>query len=463
MNGQRTAYKSCWVLPIVSEAIENGVVVVDGSTITLVGRDTDEAVVSAIQGARMVDLGDCALMPGLVNTHTHLELTAFRGFLEGLAFREWLLTLTAARRELFDEASLLLSARAGIHEALRNGVTTCADTSDSAAPLEAMRDAGIRGTCFVEVFGPDPRQCSDAIHGLRARVDKYRKLDTNLVSTGVSPHAPYTVSPELFKAVARYALDETLPVAVHIAEGIDEVEFVRDGSGRFADALRERDIEVTARNLSPIGLLQRCGILDTRPLLIHAVHSSDHDLSMIADANASVAHCPISNAKLGHGIAPLQAMLAAGIAVGLGTDSVASNDRLDMLGEARQTALMAALRASMPDALSAASALRLATLGGAQALGLAERVGTLEPGKEADLAAFRMDVADVGAVFDPAVTLVHVLAGKTSAQLVTVAGRELVVSGVLTGDAGHVNDGMLQIRELLLEWRKRRPGGWRIS
>ncbi len=463
MTSERTAYKSRWVLPVVSEAIENGVVVVHGSTIELVGRETDDAVLASLPGARVVDLGNCALMPGLVNTHTHLELTAFRGFLEGLAFRDWLVMLTAARRELLDEASLLLSAQAGIHEALRNGVTTCADTSDSAAPLQAMREAGIRGTCYVEVFGPDPRQCNDAIKGLRTRVERCRQLDTHLVSTGVSPHAPYTVSPELFKAVARYAIDDGLPVAVHIAESADEVRFVFDGSGVFADALRARNIGVTARNLSPIGLLQECEILETRPLLIHAVHVTADDVNLVAAAGASIAHCPISNAKLGHGIAPLQLMLDAGIAVGIGTDSVASNDRLDMLGEARQASLMAALSSSTPDGLSAASALRLATLGGAEALGLADRIGSLEAGKEADMAAFSLEIEDAGAVFDPSVALVHVLAGKTSARMVTVGGRELVVNGVLNGADDSVSDEMLQIGARLLEWRKRQPGGWRIG
>lgn len=457
MTGARTAYLARWVLPVALAPIERGVVVVEGTRIAHVGRaDAWHAAAGGDHDVRVVDLGHAALMPGLVNAHSHLELTAMRGMLEGLAFRDWLVTLTVVRRELLDADALLDSARVGVQEALRNGITTCADTSDSGAPLEAMRDAGIRGIGYIETFGPSPAQAGESIALLRARVASYRALDSSLVHTGVSPHAPYTVSRALFAEVARYARDEQLPVAVHVAESQAESAFVREGVGPFADGQRARGIAVAPLSRSPVDLLAETGVLGTRPLLIHAVQTDDADLQLIADSGATVVHCPISNAKLGHGIAPLQRMLRAGIHVGLGTDSVASNDRMDLLGEARQASLLAALIAGVPDALSASDALRLATHGGALALGLGDRIGTLEVGKDADLAAFPLDGPDMGPVHDPAVTLVHVIAGVVPASLVTVAGRELVCSGVLLGRDAALDERSAALGERLRDWRRSR-------
>lgn len=400
----------------------------------MVGRACDLLPLNS--DARHVALGHAVLMPGLVNAHTHLELTAMRGFLEGLDFRDWLRTLTLARREVMDADALLDASRYGLCEALRNGITTCADTTESGIPLVAMREMGVRGIGYLEVFGPDPLQSTASLAKLREHVDITRVHDTTLVTTGVSPHAPYTVSAPLFRDVAAYAIAEALPVAVHVAESVAETQFVRDGRGPFADRLRERDIAVGPQARSPIALLHQTGILDTRPLLIHAIHVDDDDRAQIAGAGASIVHCPISNAKLGHGMAALHRMRDAGIATGLGTDSVASNDRMDLLGEARQATLFQSLQLGVPDALSAHDALDLATRGGARALGLDARIGTLEIGKDADLAAFPLEDVDAMPMHDPAVTLVHVLAGAVKATLVTVAGRELLRDCTIV-DADH--------------------------
>ncbi|MEO7520834.1 MAG: amidohydrolase family protein [Gemmatimonas sp.] len=425
--GECTAYTARWVMPIASPPIERGVVVVNAREIVFVGAEIPQE----FGHAHLVALGNSVLMPGLVNAHSHLELTAMRGMLEGRPFRAWLRTLTAARQALFDRESRLDAARQGIAEALRNGITTLADTTDSGVSLDAMREAGVRGIGYIEVFGPDVAQCDASMEVLTERAATQRALDTALVRTGVSPHAPYSVSVRLFERVARLAMDKAYPVAVHIAESKSETAFVCEGAGPFADGLRARGIAVAASARSPVSLLSDTGVLSTRPLLIHAVHVSPEDINLIRDAGATVAHCPISNAKLGHGTAPLQQYLDAGVAVGLGTDSVASTDRMDILGEARQAALFAALQAGQPDALSAESALEMATLGGARALGIADRVGTLEKGKDADLAVFPLTDPDIGNVYDPAVTLVHVLAGRVQATMVTVAGRQLVRDGVL--------------------------------
>lgn len=414
------------MLPIASPPIEHGVVVVRGREIEFVGA----AVPEWANDASAVALGNSVLMPGLVNAHSHLELTAMRGMLEGLDFRGWLGALTSARRELFDRESLLDAARQGIAEGLRSGITTFADTTDSGVPLQAMREAGVRGIGYIEVFGPDPSQCDEAATRLAERAAEARTQDTALVRTGVSPHAPYTVSVRLFERTARLAMDEAYPIAVHVAESAAETDFVAAGAGPFADALRARGITVARAARSPVALLHETGVLAARPLLIHAIHVDDDDIGLIAASRSTLVHCPISNAKLGHGVAPLLELRAAGLEVGLGTDSVASNDRMDILSEARQATLFTALRAGVPDVLPAAQALAMATSGGARALGLADRIGTLEAGKDADLAVFPMSDPDAGTIDDPAVTLVHVLAGRAQASMVTVAGKVLVERGV---------------------------------
>lgn len=423
-----------WVLPIVTAPIAQGGVLIDGHQIVWVGPAAD-APADLVDGSGdliRVPLGQAVLLPGLVNVHSHLELTGLRGFLDGLSFGPWLETLTAVRRDLLTADDLLDASRVGVLEALRHGITTLADTGDSAQPLTAMRELGVRGIGFVEVFGPDPRQRDAAMTALEARVEALRIADTDRVRTGISPHAPYTVSAPLYTAAAALAKALDLPVAVHIAESLAEQEFVRDGTGPFAARLRARGIAVGPQAPSPVALLERTGLLATQPLCIHAIHTDAEDWQRLANHGARVAHCPIANAKLGHGMAPLAELLAHGIPTGLGTDSVASNNRMHLLDEARQAVLFASLRAGTPDALSAQEALRLATWGGAQALGLAARIGTLEAGKAADLAAFPIP-DDLLPVFDPAVTLVHGLAGRAMASLVLVDGDPLVSGDTIGG------------------------------
>jgi cytosine/adenosine deaminase-related metal-dependent hydrolase len=449
--GSPTVYTAAWVLPITATPIADGAVVVEGEAVAWVG--PSQALPTRFVSARRVELGASVLTPGLVNVHTHLELTALRGFLEGMAFGEWLSALTRARRECFDDDSLFDSACAGIDEGLRNGITTFADTTESGVPLAALRARQVRGIGYVEVFGPDPAQCSESLTNLLRAANAHRALDTPLVQTGLSPHAPYTVSAPLLRAVAACARDGAWPVAIHVAESGDETRFVRDGEGHFADRLRARGIAVAPQARSPVALLEACGLLACQPLLIHVIQADETDIASIARAGASVAHCPISNLKLGHGIAPVEQLHAAGIAVGLGTDSVASNDRMDLLGEARQATLLQSLRQGVPDALSAHAALAMATIGGAKALRLDAHIGSLEIGKAADLAAFPVRHDDAQPMFDPAVTLVHVLAGAVPAELVVVAGRERVRAGrVLDADVAR-RARMERLGERLRAWR----------
>lgn len=417
-------YHARWVLPVTSAPVENGTVVVDDGRIAYVG-ERDGAPPGDDR-----ELGNVALLPGLVNAHTHLELTAMRGTLEDLDFHEWIVRLRASRNDVLTPDMLLDSARWGVIEGLRAGTTTFADTCSSGAAMRAMTEAGVRGIMYQEVFGPDPSRCAAMIADLRTRLAELRPLENRLVRLGVSPHAPYTVSDALFVETARLAAAEELPLAVHIGESDAETQLVVDGCGAFADGLLGRGITVEPRARSPVALLQKAGVLGPRSLLIHCVRLDSHDIATAAAEGCGVAHCPVSNAKLGHGIAPLTELLAAGVHVGLGSDSVASNNRMDILEEARAAVLLQRVRSGDSGTLHAHAALELATIGGARALGLADRVGSLEAGKEADLAAFSLEgVIPLG---DPEAAVVFSLY-RREASFVAVGGRVLVQDGVVPG------------------------------
>ena len=421
-------YHARWVVPVTHPPIANATVVEHEGRIVYVGeRD-------AAPAGDDVELGDVALLPGLVNAHTHLELTVMRGFLEDLGFPDWIARLTKARRATLSFDALVESSRAGIGEGLAAGVTTYADTSESGAPFVAMRETGVRGIVYQEVFGPDPAKCEESLTGLRTKVAALRANETSLVRIGVSPHAPYSVSDPLFRATAQYAESDRLPVAVHIAESEYESRYVTEATGPWADDHRRRGIAVVPRGASPVAVLERTGVLATRPLLIHCVRVATGDIALLAHHDCAVAHCPASNAKLGHGIAPLTELLEAALRVGLGSDSVASNNRMDLLDEARVAILMQRARTGRHDTFSAAKALELATLGGARALGLDGEIGSLDVGKAADLAAFPLGDARSQPVYDPVTALLFSTAGA-AATFVSVAGTVLVRDARLMGPA----------------------------
>jgi len=415
-------YHARWVLPITQPPIENGTVVETDGKITYVGPRT------GAPAGKDDDLGDAILLPGLVNTHTHLELTAMRGFLEDLDFADWIDKLRQSRNEILDDAKLLDSAKFGIIEGLEAGITTYADTCSSGVVMQAMVALGVRGIMYQEVFAPDPSKCDAAVRELEERLGTLEPEQTDLVQLGVSPHAPYTVSDPLYAATGQLARKRNLPLAMHIAESAAEEDLVVRGEGAFAERWRRRGIEVSKRARSPIALLEKHEVLEPGSLLIHCVRVDDADITTIARRGCSVAHCPASNAKFGHGVAPLLPMLAAGIPVGIGSDSVASNNRMDILDEARLAVLTHRAATRRHDAFGAHQALALATIGGARALGLDDHIGSLEVGKDADLAAFRIDIARTTPVGDPYSAAIFALPGR-SAELVTVRGKVLVERG----------------------------------
>ncbi len=369
-----------WVLPVGGPAIAGGAVLIgaDGR-IAAVGRDAE---VPAPDEAPRRTFPDAVVVPGFVNVHTHLELTGFEGQVEADDFAGWIRLL----RELKDKrptAEYLAAARRGLADCWAAGVTTIADTGDRGVAIQALADAGGSGVVYQEVFGPHPDQLAESLAGLKAKVAELREFESPRVRVGVSPHAPYTVSGPLYRAVADYARSEGLPLAVHLAESPAETQLLRAAEGPFAEAWQRRGIPLAGLpGRSPVAWLEQHGVLGEDTLCIHLVQVDADDLARLARAGVAVAHCPLSNRRHGHGDAPLARLLAAGLRVGVGTDSVASVTRLDLLAEARAARTLADL--------SWDQALALVTLEGARALGLAGEIGSLAPGKWGDLAVIRL-------------------------------------------------------------------------
>lgn len=449
-----TLYCARWVLPISSEMIEDGAVAVEGTRITGVG--LRRTLLSRFPEAQVQEFGEAAILPGLVNAHSHLELTAMRGFLEDVEsdFSGWLKKLTAARMERMTPDDLYISAVWGAVEAARAGVTCVGDASDAAsAALRALRDVGLRGTVYQEGFGPDPLLAREHFEKLREKIFKLREYESELARLGISPHSPYTVSAPQLELITDFALAERLPLMMHAAESLAEDQLLREGRGPFAEGLARRGIEWRAPGVSTVQYLKTLGVLSTRPLLAHCIRVDEADIETIKEADASVAHCPKSNAKFGHGHAPFAAFVERGLKTGLGSDSVASNNTCDLLEEARFAVLM--LRAIDSQAVSqrmieARDVLYAATLGGARALGLDDQTGAIAEGLQADLVVIGLDGAHQIPVYDPARALIFASSGR-DVRLTVVAGREVFREGrVLTVDEDHLRARMKEIAKAVM-------------
>jgi 5-methylthioadenosine/S-adenosylhomocysteine deaminase len=408
-----TIYSARWVLPLLpispSALIEHGAVAVSGALIVGVGSAAE--IAARFPDARVEDFEQSVILPGLINTHTHLELTAMRGFLENEErdFFAWLRKLTLARMERMAPDDIRVSAMWGACEAVRAGITCVGDASDSAMmSMLALRDIGLRGVVFQESFGPDPRLVDENFARLKGKVGELREVENDLVRVGVSPHAPYSVCRAQLELIAEFAIAEQLPLMMHAAESAAEESLLRDGTGLFAEGLARRGIEWLPPGTSTIQYLKSAGILETQPLLAHCIRVNDKDIETLKQTGSKVAHCPKSNAKLGHGRAPLAKFVEAGVSVGLGSDSVASNNTCDMIEEAR----FAVLSAQDPS-LKVSHILAAATL-----------EGVLREGAQADLVVVGLDGAHQVPVYDPATTLVFSSSGR-DVLLTIIAGCEV--------------------------------------
>jgi cytosine/adenosine deaminase-related metal-dependent hydrolase len=424
-------YCASWIFPITAEPIAEAAIAVEGELLVRVG--TRASIVSSFPEATVKDFGEAAIIPGFVNCHTHLELTAMRGFLdkEETNFFAWLRKLTLARLEQMTMEDLFDSAVWGACEAARAGITSVGDSSDSGATtLSALNSVGLRGIVFQESFGPDPRTVNQNVASLKEKIARLRELQSPLVQVGISPHAPYTVSAPQLEMTADFAITGNLPLMMHAAESPAEKQLLLNGSGVFAEGLAKRGIDWTVPGVSTIAYLKEHRILEARPLLAHCINVDQADIEMIAETDTRVAHCPRSNAKLGHGRAPLAAFLNQNVRVGLGSDSVASNNSSDLLAEARFAILLSRMAAenSGGSFLGAEDALRLATLGGACSLSLDGRIGELRAGLQADFTVVSLGGAHQIPSYSPADTLIFASSGHDVA-FTAIAGREIYADG----------------------------------
>jgi cytosine/adenosine deaminase-related metal-dependent hydrolase len=349
-----------WVLPVDAPPVRGGAVALDGARIATVGPANELGPPDAV-------FKDAVIVPGFVNAHSHLEYAVYAGFGDARPFGEWL-SLHVQRKHLLALDEMAAVARLGAAECLRSGVTSVGDASYSGAAAVACAELGLRATVYIEVFGPGTGHIVERFEAHRARI---ADMLSARVRVGISPHSVYTASLELWQA----AIDLHLPLMTHFAETKAELEWARTGRGPL-EAVRPTSIRELAKH----------GLLPDRLIAAHCVHVDDEEVRLLAAHDVAIAHCPRSNAILGCGIAPLRRLLDEGVRVGIGTDSPASTPSFDMFEELRTAIYAARAREERADALTAAEALELATLGGARALGLEDEFGSLTPGKQADLA-----------------------------------------------------------------------------
>lgn len=411
-------YAARWVLPINASPIENGEVTVEDGLI-------QDVRARQAPASECRDFGEAVLLPGLVNAHSHLEYTALRGFLEDVAFFPWIRALTAAKASLTAD-DWLWSARLGALECAASGITTLADNSDAGVTLRVLSESGLRGIAYQELFGIDDREPIPPImDALQTKITAYRQYASSRVAVGVSPHALYTIRPALFAAINAYVAAEHLPTSIHVAESPAESLLTEYGTGPFAEMYARRGITWAVPHLSPTAYAASLGALGPTTLAVHCVHQTGSDIQLAAQVNAAIIHCPKSNAKLGAGIAPLAAWLKTdGLRVGLGTDSAVSNNAHDLWEEMRFALLLQRAKSENAEAVTARDVLHLATLGGANALGLASQIGSLTPGKRADLIAVGLNQSHTIPATDPYAALVY--SARASDVLLTVCNGEII-------------------------------------
>jgi 5-methylthioadenosine/S-adenosylhomocysteine deaminase len=427
-----------WLAPVrpAGRVLEDHAVAIDGGRILGIAPIADARTRYAPRTRSVLDMH--LVTPGLVNAHTHASMTLLRGVGDDMPLKRWLqeriwpLEMALVDEQFAHDGALL----AGL-EMLRAGVTTCSDMyfyPDACA--RGLRRAGMRAVVGIIAIEMPTRYASDAedyLHkGLAAR-DALR--DDPLVGFTVAPHAPYTVSDATLRRVSMLAEELDLPVHIHVQETADEVSEAVAKSG-----------------LRPLARLDQAGLVTERLVAVHAVHLNDAEIRLLADRGAHVAHCPASNLKLGSGVARIADLLAAGVNVVFGTDGAASNNRLDVLDEMRLGALLA--KGSSHDAavLPAMQALECATLGAARALGLDARIGSIEPGKEADLVAFDFSAIEAMPVYDPVSHLVYAC-GRENVSDVWVAGEPVVQKRQPTRTGDSLSDSVLS--PLIGAWQNR--------
>ena len=412
-----------WVIPIEPEGVvleRHSVAVRGGRIVALL---PSAAAAAQFTAAETIDLPDQVLLPGLVNLHTHAAMSLLRGIADDVPLMTWLSEhIWPAEGKFVSEAFVRDGTLLACAEMLRGGVTCSNDMYFfPGAAIEAAGTVGMRfvaGIATLEFPTPYASDADDYLRkGLAVR-DACREMPE--VHFCLAPHAPYTVGDDTFARVVTLAEQLDLPIHIHVHETAAEI----------ADSIAQHGER-------PLARLARLNLLGPSTIAVHAVHLDASDVDLLAAHNVSVAHCPSSNLKLASGIAPITHLAARGINIGLGTDGAASNNRLDLLGEMRLAALLAKGVSGDATAVDAHAALRMATINGARALGLDSLIGSLRPGKAADLCAIRLAGPETLPCYDVASHLVYV-AGREQVSDVWVAGQRRVAAGRLLAVDGEV-------------------------
>jgi len=377
-----------WLLPVEGDPVERGAVVVEDGRITAVGTIEE------------LGAGDhypeAAIVPAFVNAHAHLEYAVYAGFGDGLSFGPWI-SLHVSRKQRLERTHMEAIARLGAAECLRSGIGTVGDLAFSGASAHACAELGLRAIVYLEVFG---HEGEDALSQFEEKRGYVASALSERVRLGVSPHAPYTCSTEVYAA----CLGLGLPLATHLNESGDELDWLLHGEGPWQE-VSELLVEPDGR--SGIRRLAAAGQLDERVVAAHCVKVDAEEIALLAEHGVAVAHCPRSNALLGCGTAPLGALGAAGLRVGVGTDGVSSVPSHDFFDELRAVVSFARAREEDAGTVGATEALELGTLGGAKALGLESETGSLVPGKRADLAVVSLSGSPYLPWEDPAAAVVY--------------------------------------------------------
>ncbi len=406
-----------WVVPMSGpqEVLTNHSIALSGSRIVAVGPTAE--LTQRFRANREYRLDSHAVMPGLINAHGHAPMSLLRGYADDMPLQAWLERLIwPAEARVLSESYVADGARLAIAEMLLGGTTCFTDMyffPDQVAT--AAIDAGIRAQLACPVFDFPTAWARDADEYIAKATrlhDQYR--NSELIKVAFGPHAPYTVSDAPLRKVAMLADELDVSIHIHLHENAQEID----------DALR-------TTGLRPLARLKQLDLLSPRLQCVHMTQIADDELPVLAAHGVHVIHCPSSNLKLASGFCRTQDLLAAGVNVALGTDSSASNNRLDMFGELRLGALLAKGVSGDARAIPALTALRMATVHGARALGIEEHTGSLETGKLADLIAVDLDHPNTQPVYDPVSTLAY-SAQASQVSHVWVHGQLLVADGALT-------------------------------
>ena len=406
-----------WVIPVepAGMVLTDHAIAIDGGVIQAILPIAEAQ--SRFAPRERVVLKNHALIPGLINLHTHAAMSLMRGLADDLPLMEWLKQhIWPAEARHVSADFVLDGTRLACAEMLKGGVTCFNDMYFfPGAAAQAVLASGMRAAIGMIVIDFPTAYASDADDYLAKGValrDEYRQHP--LLSFCLAPHAPYTVSDSTFANILTYAEQLDLPVHIHLHETNDEIS----GS-------------VETCGLRPIERLHQLGLLGPNLIAVHMVHLTSEEIELMGQQGCSVAHCPSSNLKLASGFAPVAALLELEVNVGLGTDGAASNNRLDMFAEMRLAALLAKAQSGKADALPAYQALQMATLNGAKALGLAEITGSLLPGKAADITAVDFSGIELSPCYDPVSHLVYA-AGREQVSHVWVNGKMLLNDRQLT-------------------------------